>query len=609
MVGRCSNGTFPGTGINVYQQFGLIGNSDVIISKMNPSGSSSTQSNIEWSTFYGGSSSDVGFGISINNTSHDVWIVGSAGDGLPITNSSVNYVHPWSGNSDGFVARFNSSGTQLLYATYLGGSDVDRAYCIGINQSDQSVYVAGETESNPSSVVPFQDLFTSVHSNSYNQINYAGPVIGNVTTPGFGDGFILRISNSTAGGIIINDLIWGTYFGGDLGERIRSLVILDDNKVIITGSTESITFANPSTTGQPCLANANGKFPDCDPSGSRYFDNSNNGYQDCFLAAFNSSDQLIWSTVYGGSYTDACNSSGALITTYIPSQTFYLTGFTYSSNFPVGGTGYTKSYSGMYDAFICKFDGYNRDWASYFGGTGDDIGMGITVDKSANVYVSGATESSLYSATCLPSSDFPICDGIGNLYAQPPLGSRDMFIAGFTNSNLLFWSTYLGGNSLGGVIEDGTSIVSGFDKLYLGGSTYAGGIVQEFPTVYRSNYYNQLFSIGGIVQVQENVVSVFDLSPIIGVKELGFDDLGIHYFPNPVLDFLSITINSTSGLYGEYCDINTLDMTGRLLQSTHVKISESLQNIIINTSQLTAGVYIFQLKSKYKMCNFKIVKQ
>ena len=48
---------------------------------------------------------------------------------------------------DAFVARLNSSLTQILQSTYLGGSDDDYAYALAIHPTTCDVYVAGRTES------------------------------------------------------------------------------------------------------------------------------------------------------------------------------------------------------------------------------------------------------------------------------------------------------------------------------------------------------------------------------------------------------------------------------------------------------------------------------
>jgi hypothetical protein len=80
----------------------------------------------------------------------------------------------------------------------------------------------------------------------------------------------------------------------------------------------------------------------------------------------------------------------------------YVTGFTFSSDFPVV-VGPDTSFNGVADAFVAKVrrDGTGLDYCGYIGGSGQDVGQGIAVDGAGNAYVTGETGS----------SDFPVAVG------------------------------------------------------------------------------------------------------------------------------------------------------------------------------------------------------
>src|SRR5205814_2035575 len=91
-------------------------------------------------------------------------------------------------------------------------------------------------------------------------------------------------------------------------------------------------------------------------------------------------------------------------------------GETSSTDFPAtGGPGLT--YNGGIDAFVAKVkaDGTGLIYAGYIGGSGDDYGLGIAVDRAGNAYVAGYTLS----------TDFPVAGGPSLIYR----GGRETFVA------------------------------------------------------------------------------------------------------------------------------------------------------------------------------------
>jgi hypothetical protein len=144
----------------------------------------------------------------------------------------------------------------------------------------------------------------------------------------------------------------------------------------------------------------------------------------------------------------------------------YVTGWTESADFPTSNP-YQNVFRGYYDAFVAKLSNSGRTliYSTYLGGVDDDGGNDIAVDRSGNAYVTGWTGS----------SDFPTC----NPY-QMDQGSTDVFVSKLSaTGNRLIYSTYLGGDFGAGGQEWGNGIaVDGNGNAYVTGYTASS----DFPT-------------------------------------------------------------------------------------------------------------------------------
>jgi hypothetical protein len=144
-----------------------------------------------------------------------------------------------------------------------------------------------------------------------------------------------------------------------------------------------------------------------------------------------------WSTYYGGSGND--NLNGGDPTEVDRGGNVLFTGWTTSNPFPTttGTTQYSQNFGGGFtfgDAFVVKFSGTGtRLWATYYGGTGDEISHGIASDVNKNIFITGHVVGGL-----LPTST--------NAYITSPPGSRDAFVVKFDSNGTRIWGTYAGGN-------------------------------------------------------------------------------------------------------------------------------------------------------------------
>jgi uncharacterized protein (TIGR03437 family) len=153
------------------------------------------------------------------------------------------------------------------------------------------------------------------------------------------------------------------------------------------------------------------------------------------LAAYDASNPLVidpvlaYSTYLGGSGDDsgygiAVDSSGNA----------YVTGYTFSSNFPAANP-LQASNRGNMDVFVTKLNaaGSALVYSTYLGGSGDDSGHGIAVDSSGSAYVTGYTTS----------SNFPTANALQPSYGG---GKCDAFVTKLNAAgSALVYSTYLGG--------------------------------------------------------------------------------------------------------------------------------------------------------------------
>ena len=118
--------------------------------------------------------------------------------------------------------------------------------------------------------------------------------------------------------------------------------------------------------------------------------------QHALIAAPADSSDLLYSTFLGGSSDDY----GQGIFVDVNSAT-YVTGYTYSSNFPVTPGAFDTSYNGQIEAFVARLNaaGIALTYTTFFGGSGDDHGINVTADASGAVYVTGDTDSSDFPTT------------------------------------------------------------------------------------------------------------------------------------------------------------------------------------------------------------------
>ncbi|MBI2271469.1 MAG: SBBP repeat-containing protein [Bacteroidetes bacterium] len=165
-----------------------------------------------------------------------------------------------------------------------------------------------------------------------------------------------------------------------------------------------------------------------------------------FIAKFDPTGVLIWSTYFNGGSDVACDATNNI----------FLCGA--SSGVPVMAA-FQPAPAGGGDCFITKFSsGGVMQWSTYFGGTGNDQGIGITCDTFGNVFFTGLTSS-----TNFPTLS-PFQAGLN--------GGTDSFVVKLNPATgFPVWSTYYGGNLTEGTNVDAAIAADNFGNVIITGST------------------------------------------------------------------------------------------------------------------------------------------
>lgn len=166
------------------------------------------------------------------------------------------------------------------------------------------------------------------------------------------------------------------------------------------------------------------------------------------------SPDRVFGTYYGGANAEFFENENTVGTD--ASENFYMCGNTLSVSAIATAGAHQTTLGGNEDVFIVKFNSSGvRQWATYFGGTGYDEGLGLHVDASGNIFVCGYTEST--SAIATAGTQQTTTDGTG-----------DGFLVKFNTSGVRQWATYYGSTVTS---DDFNSVSTLGTDVYATGST------------------------------------------------------------------------------------------------------------------------------------------
>jgi uncharacterized repeat protein (TIGR01451 family) len=432
---------------------------------------------LSYSTYLGGSSDDIAYGVTYGVRYGQPILVGSTRSAdFP----QVKALYPFGGGTCGtepcrdiFVAKYNPALTELIFSTFVGGDGDDVP-----SQVTQDVY---------------GDIFLVGYSLSSN-FPVRGPVFqktfhgGSIT----GDAVVVEVESA---GFYLE---WSSYLGGSGDDQAFGVAVDTPGNVYVSGHTTSTDF--PVTTGAyqtTCPVDSTGGcstsfVSKVNPKGtalvySTYLGGSNGLGESAYGIALDTNNNVYLSGITGspnypatpGAYKTQCgtdglcngtfdgfvtqlnaNGNGVIASTFLGGSNYdytagivvnpkaiYVSGSTVSSDFPVTGNAAQPTYGGgssgcvvttgtCGDVTVSKLNTALTalQYSTYLGGSLDENpGLSMAVDTNGYMYVTGQTDS----------LNFPLVDPLQAAYGG---GSSDAFITQFTPTGGFGYSTYFGGN-------------------------------------------------------------------------------------------------------------------------------------------------------------------
>jgi fibronectin type 3 domain-containing protein len=255
-------------------------------------------SRLLFSTFMGGSDEDNAVSMEVDNSSN-AYVTGyTRSFDFPTTAGAFDTT--FSGADILFVAKFNLSGSGLIFSTFIGGSNYEYVYDLRLDSSG-NITIAGYTAS---------DDFPTTAGALNTQMN--GP----------GDGFVSKLSESG------DALVFSTFIGGSSWDSVMALATDSAGDMILSGYTYSADF----------------------PHTPEAFDGTFHGKYDGFVSELDpSGSTVIYSTFLGGTNEDE------LYSVWVDGlDDSYVTGYTKSTDFPISGGAFNDSLKGASDLIVAK---------------------------------------------------------------------------------------------------------------------------------------------------------------------------------------------------------------------------------------------------------------
>ncbi len=311
-------------------------NGDCFILKLSSDGSS-----LIYSTYFGGSGDDIALGLALDTTNNIIFTGETTSTDFPLYNTIDS---KYDGLVECFFAKIAANGSSIIFSTYFGETEqefVERACAIDVGNNGDIYFIGTALTDNIT--MTDETTFGSYHGDF--------------------DIFLVKLSED-------GSLLYSTYIGGDGMDSARAIEVDSANNLYLLGETTSLDIP---------IVNAN--------------DDEYNYMFDVYLMKLTmngSTPEILFSTYLGGDYMDypqdLCLDSEGNV---------FITGQTYSEDFPITKNAYDNELSGSADSFLSVFspDGSELLYSTFIGGNSSDYSYSIGLSNNLEVVLAGTTKS------------------------------------------------------------------------------------------------------------------------------------------------------------------------------------------------------------------------
>jgi len=484
-------------------------------------------------TYLGGSGYEYPSGLFLDSTGN-IYLAGSTlSDDFPVSNIAFDTSYPAVSPPiyKGFVCKFDTSLSSLLFSTYWGGNVGSLGSGINAMAVDEKrglitlVGWTGTSDFPVSSSALQRNLKTSSVT-----VSRADSI----------DGFISQLS------IDSGYLVASSYLGGAKRDFIKDLLMLENGEIVVGGYTWSTDFYNQSRN-------------------LKYFNQSLNGRSDGFFLQVDSAlSSLKFSNLVGGSGDDQIENIAK------EGSFLYVVGETNSSDLSTSNRAMQKASNGLNEVFLMKvqMNGVNVDYSTYLGGSSDDqLGfgygtnssdVGLITNKKGEVYVIGSTASTDFPVTrdAVQQENYSALRSMNTEYNR-----HSAFVAKIgAKGDSLAYSTYWGG-FLGDLVTATYSEWNGCQLEFIISGVTTSFDIPTSNNVYRSEAYrhterDSIFDFScrhcenGFISCFRDTISTdqISFSNILGIKDT-LHQCNVVYQPIDIGNY-GADIHWTRGLEG-----------------------------------------------------------
>jgi hypothetical protein len=351
------------------------------------------RSSISWASYVTGDWSDAVRAVAVDRDG-GVWVAGASSSSLAISGPNQPYQAERKGKADAFLAKLvpeAGGGTRVAFWTWFGGTGDEQVNAMALDSRGR-VYLTGSTDST--------------------DLPRAGEAFQN-QNGGEKDAFVAIFDPALPGEF---SLAFSSYYGGAKAEVATALAVQPDGAVVVAGTTLSEEL--PGVQG-----NLQGVI---------------RGGTDAFVIRFDPSirNALRYATYFGGTSSDYV--TGVAVDR---DSVIWITGYTFSNDFPLTANGFQTSMRSSSDGFLAAINPRRTGldahvYGSYFGGSDFEVPQQLAIDSSGQFWISGYTFS----------KDFPIT---ADAVQSTNRGFANAFLTRLDLSRpagqAVVYSTYLGG--------------------------------------------------------------------------------------------------------------------------------------------------------------------